>query len=378
MERYYFLSPKWAPMWDVVVVGAGPSGSVSAYLSAKKGYKTLIVDMREFPRHKACGGGVTWRAYDLLRGLGISMKSFESYHREVLIRGFGEEVRVSSDSGEFAVATVEREKFDKELLDEALSQGAEFKRLRVRGVIQRGDEVELDGTGIRARYLIGADGAYSLTATSSGIRGCWSDRDVIFAIEGRAPLHDELTFIVDASPLGYGWIFPREKDSNAGVGGLVLRSREIVEAFDRFSKLYKVRRLAAWMIPTGGHGQPIAKGRILLVGDAAGLADPLTGEGLYYAFRSAYECIESLGHENPDATYYLRMKSVLEELKLKRRARDVIVPRMGLFFKIFASYPEIARRYMLTSIGKLDFREFWTWSLLRIPRAMLRRITSRI
>ncbi|MCS7102665.1 MAG: geranylgeranyl reductase family protein [Candidatus Korarchaeum sp.] len=358
-------------MWDVIVVGAGPSGSTSTYLSAKKGYKTLILDMKGFPRHKTCGGGVTWRAYDFLRSLGISIQSFEAYHREVLIRGFGEEVRVSSNSGEFAVATVERRRFDKELLDIAISQGAEFKRLKVTGIIQKEDRVELSGIGIQAKYLIGADGAYSLTASSSDIRSCWSDEDLIFAIEGKAPLYDELTFLVDVSPSGYGWIFPRGSDSNAGVGGMVPKSKEIMKAFKRFSKVYSVERVGAWIIPTGGHDRPIAKGRVLLVGDAAGLADPLTGEGLYYAFKSAHECVNSLESEDPVSSYYERMKDVLEELRLKRRARNIIVPRMSFFFRIFASYPEIARRYMLTSIGKLDFREFWRWGLLRIPRATL-------
>ncbi|MEM0267809.1 MAG: geranylgeranyl reductase family protein [Candidatus Korarchaeum sp.] len=364
-------------MWDVVVIGAGPSGSTSAYLSAKKGYRTLILDMRDLPRHKTCGGGVTWRAYEFLKSLGISVHSFEAYHKDVLIRGFGEEVRVSSDSGEFAIATVERERFDKELLDEAVSQGAEFRRLRITRVVQKEDRVELSGTGIQARYVIGAEGAYSLTANSLGIRGRWSDEDLIFAIEGRAPLYDELMFIVDASPLGYGWIFPKESDSNAGVGGMVSKSREVMVAFERFSKAHGVRRVGAWIIPTGGHGRPIARGRALLVGDAAGLADPLTGEGLYYAFRSAHECVTSLESDDPAMSYHSRMRDVLEELRLKRRARGIIVPRMGFFFKLFAAYPEIARRYMLTSIGKLDFREFWRWGLLRIPRAMLRRSLRR-
>lgn len=365
-------------MWDVVVVGAGPSGSISAYLSAKRGYKTLILDMREFPRHKTCGGGVTWRAYNFLRDLGVYARSFETYHREVLIKGFGEEVRVGSDSGEFAVATVEREKFDEELLSAAISQGAEFKGLKVKGVVQKGDRVELIGVGIQARYVIGADGAYSLTAISSGIRSRWSYEDVIFAVEGRAPPYDELTFIVDASPLGYGWIFPRENDSNAGVGGMISKYKEVMVAFERFSKVYGVKRVGAWIIPTGGHGQPIAEGRILLVGDAAGLADPLTGEGLYYAFKSAHECVNSLESEDPALSYHERMKDVLEELKLKRKARNIIVPRMGFFFKLFVSYPEIARRYMLTSIGKLDFREFWRWGLLRVPRAALNRALRRL
>jgi geranylgeranyl reductase family protein len=359
-------------MWDAIVIGAGPSGSVTAYLLAKKGYKTLILDMKDFPRYKPCGGGVTWRAYNLLRELGIKLRSPEAYHKEVVIRGFGEEIKVSSDE-EFAVATLDRRKLDKELLDEAIAQGAEFRKEKVNGVSLKEDRVEVIGSGFAARYVIGADGAYSITAISSGIRNCWRNDDIIFAIEGRAPPYDELTFIVDASPSGYGWIFPRGEDSNAGVGGISSRSREVIKAFEEFSKRYKVEKIGSWIIPTGGHGKPIAKGRVLLVGDAAGLADPLTGEGLYYAFKSALECSKSLESEDPALTYSENMSYVMEELRLKRRARNIIVPRMGFFFKMFVSYPEIARRYMLTSIGRLDFKEFWRWGVLRIPKAMMRR-----
>lgn len=359
-------------MKDVIVVGAGPSGSVAAYLLAREGYKTLLVDMKAFPRYKPCGGGVTWRAYDFLRKIGISTRSFEVYHKEVVIRGYGEEVRVRSNE-DFAVATLRREKFDEELLQIALSEGAEFRVTRVNSVIEKGDKVTLSGIGEHASYVFGADGAYSVVANSSGIRTCWRNEDLIFAIEGRAPRVEELTFIVDASPQGYGWIFPREGDSNAGVGGISSKSREVMRAFERFSKGNDVEMVGAWIIPTGGHGQPIARGRVLLLGDAAGLADPLTGEGLYYAFRSAYESVKSLESGDPASSYINRMKDVLEELRLKRRARDVIVPRMEFFFKLFAAYPEIAKRYMLTSIGRLDFREFWNWSLLRIPKALLKR-----
>lgn len=363
-------------MKDVIIVGAGPSGSVAAYLLAKEGYRTLIVDMKTFPRYKPCGGGVTWRAYNLLRNAGISLQSFEVYHKEVVIRGFGDEVRVNSDE-EFAVATVRREKFDAELLEIALSEGAELRVARVTGIIDKGDSLVLRGIEERANYVIGADGAYSIIANSSGVRSCWRNEDLIFAIEGRAPRWEELTFIVDASPCGYGWIFPRESDSNAGVGGIASKSREVMGAFRKFSKDHAVEMIGAWVIPTGGHNQSIARGKVILIGDAAGLADPLTGEGLYYAFKSAYESVKSLESEDPASSYTKRMRDVLEELRLKRKARDIIIPRMGFFFKLFASYPEIARRYMLTSIGRLDFKEFWSWSLLRIPKALLKRYLKR-
>lgn len=121
-----------------------------------------------------------------------------------------------------------------------------------------------------------------------------------------------------------------------------------------------------------GHEKPIARGHILLVGDAAGLADPLTGEGIYYAIRSSLEAVKSLESDNPAEKYVERMSPILEELKAKRRAARIIMPRIKFFFELFTAYPEIARRYMLTSIGKVEFKEFWRWAIARVPRALIK------
>ncbi len=359
-------------MWDVAVVGAGPSGSIAAYLLARMGFKTLLLDMREFPRPKPCGGGITLKAGQLLEELGLPLEPVEAYHRDVAVKGYGWEVVVSTPPGEFAIAVVKREQFDKKLLDEAISSGATFRISKVIGVRDMGGFIRLLGPNEEARYVIGADGANSVTAISSGVRRPWDKDDLIIGIEGEAPHHNQLVFMVDAAPYGYGWIFPRARDSNAGVGGMIEKSREIMSAFQRFSLRFQVRRNGSWVIPAGGHGKPIARGRILLVGDAAGLADPLTGEGIYYAIRSSLEAVKSLESDNPAEKYVERMSPILEELKAKRRAARIIMPRMKFFFELFTAYPEIARRYMLTSIGKVEFKEFWRWAIARVPRALIK------
>ncbi len=359
-------------MWDIAIVGAGPSGSTAAYLLAKMGYKTLLLDKKNFPRPKPCGGGITLKAGKLLSELGLPLEPVEAYHREVVVKGYGKEVTVSTSPGEYAIAVVRREKFDKRLLEEAISWGATFRVSKVYGVKERSNVARILGPDEEAKYVIGADGANSVVAISSGIRGPWNREDLIIGIEGMAPYYEKLTFMVDAAPYGYGWIFPRSTDSNAGVGGMIERSSEILSAFNSFSLKYKVKMSGSWIIPAGGHGKPIAKGKILLVGDAAGLADPLTGEGLYYAIRSSFEAAKSLESEEPGKDYIRRMKPVIEELKSKRKAAKIIIPRISFFFDLFISYPEIARRYMLTSIGKVEFKDFWRWSVSRIPRALIK------
>ncbi len=359
-------------MWDVVIVGAGPSGSTAAYLLSKMGFKILLLDMRSFPRSKPCGGGITLKAARLLEELGLPLEPVEAFHRDVVVAGFGREITVSTSPGEFAIALVRRDLFDHRLLESAIGAGAEFIRAKVSAVKVSDSGVKLIGPGEEARLVIGADGANSVVALTSGVRSGWRREDVILAFEGNAPLQDRLIFMVDAAPYGYGWIFPRRKDSNAGVGGMSEKSREIMEAFREFSSRFNVRMNGSWIIPAGGHGKPIAKDRVLLVGDAAGLADPLTGEGLYYAFRSSLEASRALESESPAEKYSERMKPILEELKAKRRAARLIMPRMKFFFELFVSYPEIARRYMLSSIGKVEFRDFWRWAISRVPRALIK------
>ncbi len=359
-------------MWDIAVVGAGPSGSTAAYLLAKMGFKTLLLDMKNFPRSKPCGGGITLKAGKLLLKLNLPLEPVEAYHKEVIVRGYGREVVVSTSSNEYAIAVVRRDEFDKRLLDEAISNGATFRVSKVCGIKRIGESLKLLGADEEARYVIGADGANSIIATSSGIRGAWDKRDLIIGVEGIAPYYEKLTFMVDAAPYGYGWIFPRTNDSNAGVGGMVEKSSEILSAFKAFSLKYHVKMAGSWVIPAGGHEKPITKDRILLVGDAAGLADPLTGEGLYYAIRSSLEAAKSFESEEPSEEYLQRMKPIIEELRAKRRAAKIIIPRIRFFFDLFTSYPEIARRYMLTSIGKVEFKDFWRWSVKKIPRALVK------
>lgn len=359
-------------MWDVVVVGAGPSGSTTAYLLAKTGFKALIVELSKFPRHKPCGGGITLKAGRLLKELGLPLEPVEEIHRDVTIMGYGKEITVSTPPGEYAIALVRREFFDNRLLESAIGEGARFRISKVRAIKILEDRVRLVGPDVEAGYVIGADGANSTVALSARVRGSWSKEDIILAIEGIAPPQDRLTFMVDAAPHGYGWIFPRGRDSSAGVGGMVEKSKEIMDAFRIFSSKFGVRFNGSWIIPAGGHDKPIARDRVILVGDAAGLADPLTGEGLYYALSSALEASRSMESDSPAREYVARMRYTIEELKAKRKAARIIIPRMRFFFDLFVSYPEIARRYMLSSIGREEFRDFWRWAVARVPRALIK------
>ncbi len=354
-------------MWDVAVVGAGPAGSVSAYLLSKKGFKVLLLDRQSFPRDKPCGGGITFRTHKVLREVGLEDYPVERPHSEVLIKGFGFEVRV--EHRPFAINLVKRESFDHFLMERAVEEGTTFKRGNVTAVKSEPEGVKLLGVNEYASYVVGADGANSLVARSSGLRNGWGKEETIYALEGSAPLSEVLTFIVDAAPMGYGWIFPRASDSNAGVGGLATKAVEIKRAFQEFSKRHGIRDVKAAIIPIGGIDLPSSAHRIFLVGDSAGMVDPLTGEGIYYAVKEATLLSKAFEADDPVSRYEELLLEVREELRLKRKAFRIIVPRIGFFFKIFAAYPEIARRYMLTSIGEIPFKDFWGWAVKRIPRA---------
>ena len=362
-------------MWDIAIVGAGPAGSVSAYLLSKAGFKVLLVDRHDFPRDKPCGGGITYRSHKVLERLGLKDYPVERAHSLVRIEGFGYEVSVEHKP--FAINLVRREAFDSYLLDRALDEGATFKRGNVTGVKQGKDSVTLLGVQERASFVVGADGANSIVARSAGLRNGWKKEETIFAIEGSAPPMETLTFIVDAAPLGYGWLFPRSSDTNAGVGGLATKAVQIKRAFETFSKKFGVRGVNAAIIPVGGIDLPVSNERVILAGDSAGLVDPLTGEGIYYAVSEAELVAKAMDSDDPSRSYEELLNPIRRELRMKKRAFKLLIPRIKFFFELLAAYPEIARRYMLTSIGEIPFEEFWGWALKRVPIATLTALVRR-
>jgi geranylgeranyl reductase family protein len=285
--------------WDVVVVGAGPAGACAALgaLRADPGLRVLLLDRADFPRDKSCGDGIAPHALDALRSVGAAdaVAGWAPLRNLELTRG---EARVAGPMAR-EVYVVPREVFDARLVGHAIRAGAVLERRRVRRVEVALDRVVLDGE-VEGRVVVGADGVHSvLRPHLLGQLSGQSHEPRAIAIRGYAPTTEErrgkqvIRYGPRAQP-AYAWAFDRGDGwCNVGYGEL-LPGRSSGAAPSRALLLEQLEELLPRSVPEGkdwkGHHLPLSgwrwqqpDGRVLLVGDAAALVNPMTGEGIYYA-----------------------------------------------------------------------------------------------
>jgi geranylgeranyl reductase family protein len=292
--------------YDVVVIGAGPAGCAAAYDLSAAGRSVLLVDQREFPRVKACAGGVTVKALRALR-YSIAPVIREVCSTMVVARDY-DASRTFTGTEPLCAMTV-RADFDHYCLQQTVARGAHFRVAKKVAAIAEDDSavtVTLDDDVIRARFLIGADGVNSrvrqLLGARPPVRG--------FALEacvdtgGASPPPMEFQFGV--VEFGYGWLFPKGDHVNVGLytnDPSVRISREAVTAFAR--RKLGTDRLEGFVghhIGLEGYLNPQPWQRVFLVGDAAGLVDPLMGEGIYYAIVSGQAAARAIRESTPSAS----------------------------------------------------------------------------
>ena len=305
-------------VWDAVIVGAGPAGATAARRLAEAGASTLLLEKQSLPRYKACGGGVPARTIGLLDGLDISPVS-EGYVDTIDISRFGQpQFRKTSERP--LAWMVMRDRFDRFLVDLAVESGASVcDAMPVQSIVEHEDRFELETPSgrIGARNLLGADGATGPTARWLGIPSA-PTRSAAYEVEVAAPRaaleHWRQAANVDIGyrPWGYGWVFPKQGKLSVGVVTAPKRGRSIRKQTDRY--LSRLGLANAEVINVQGHPiryrrsveEPVARGRALLLGDAAGLADEFTAEGIAYAVHSANLAAEAVLNANDPADAYNR------------------------------------------------------------------------
>ena len=353
--------------YDVLIVGAGPAGCAAAYDLARVGKRVLLLDKRSFPRHKACACGLTRKTMEALR---YSVEPVvERVCREIVLQiaerpgagalaDKGREVRVKTRNPICAMAV--RERFDDFCLKQTLAQGAELRKIEGIVALREVDGgVEVDvalGDGgvetLKAPVVIGADGSNGqMRRLASQLeKGSPSAQDPEwyargFALEAMVPYaalptklpegDGPLDLVFDFSPIagGYGWLFPKGDHINIGVGGFVPRADHVASDDRPHEKvtrallnLYTMQKLGIDLAAVGAHvtGQYLGlgghaylpRGRVLLAGDAAGLVDPLTGEGIHSALvsgQAAAAAVLGAGSGEDVAEVYARELAGLQE-----------------------------------------------------------------
>ena len=282
--------------YDAIVVGAGPAGSIVARVLAQGGASVLLLDRARFPRDKPCGGGVTIRAASYLDvdispviertiyGARFSLRlgqTFERWYQQPL------------------TYMTQRCRLDALLVEVAHQAGAEFhdgEAVRSAEIEGRNVTIRTDDGVYSAGTLVAADGASGIVGAATGVRPTFEEA---VALEGNLPFSPEIPaswrelVALDLGGVagGYGWVFPKGDHLNLGVGAWKYAARTLRPKLADLCHYYgfeahQLQGLRGHHLPVRIPGSPIVRGPVLAVGDAAGLVDPLSGEGIHMALLS--------------------------------------------------------------------------------------------
>ncbi|GGS08301.1 hyaluronate lyase [Streptomyces aureoverticillatus] len=344
-------------VWDVVVVGAGPAGASAAYAAAVAGRSVLILEKAELPRYKTCGGGIIGPSRDALPP-GFELPFRDRVHA-VTFSLDGKFARTRR-SRTMLFGLINRPEFDQQLVEHAQKAGAELRtgatvtRVEQHGpavpdrrtvaVVLQGDETVL------ARAVIGADGSASRIGAHVGVKLDQVD----LGLEAEIPVPETVAedwagrVLIDWGPMpgSYGWVFPKGDTLTVGV----ISARGEGAATKRYLEDFIARLGLAGFEPSisSGHltrcrsdDSPLSRGRVLVCGDAAGLLEPWTREGISFALRSGRLAGEwavriAEAHDAVDArrqalNYAFAVKAGLGvEMGVGRRMLGVFERRPGL------------------------------------------------
>ncbi|MEU6020280.1 geranylgeranyl reductase family protein [Micromonospora sp. NPDC047134] len=345
-------------VWELAVIGGGPAGLSAAYAAARRGVRTLVLERAAHPRYKTCGGGLT----------GTSVAAVAT-RIEVPVQDVVDQVTFTLRGRRpitrrhrpgRLVSMVRRDEFDDRLRAAAVAAGAEVReRVTVRALEQTPDGVRLrlaDATTVLARTVVGADGSSGVSARHVGVRY----RQVDLGLELELPVPPEQQarwrrrMLLDWGPLpgSYAWVFPKGDRLTVGViaaRGEGERTRDYLRGF--------VQRLGLAGLPAThdtGHltrcraeDSPLRRGRVLVAGDAAGLLEPWSREGISYALRSGELAGEAVAEA--DLAGY------------ERAVQQRLVPSIRAGYRlleVFSRRPEILHLTVGTPPGWRAFTRF--------------------
>lgn len=305
---------------DVVVVGAGPTGSAAAAHAADRGLDVLLIDAQTFPRDKTCGDGLTPRAIAELERLGLADEVLSrTRNRGLKLHGFGGSITAPWPEGSFPAvgSAVPRTVFDAMVVDHAVSRGATLLDGCPVTSVERGPGRSVAAVSVRrddgaqqriaTRWLLVADGVRSPVGKQLG--RTWH-RDSVFGVAARSYcsttreeewIHSHLELRDEDGTVqpGYGWIFPLGGGRvNLGCGALATSARPAKVNVKRLLHHYAGQVRDEWglgqpeavtsaLLPMGGAVSHVAGPNWALLGDAAALVNPLNGEGIDYGMESA-------------------------------------------------------------------------------------------
>ena len=340
----------------MAVIGAGPAGGAAALALARAGYAVVVLEKAKLPRYKTCGGGILARGFKLLPP---SVESVvERAFTSVQMNFLGTGMSFAATRPQPLVHLAMRADLDALLAREARQAGAQVVESCTVKRVEPGPEsmaVITDGDTYHAKFVIGADGIHSPAAKSLG----WPElprlapaleHEIHLPAEDFVRFGQSLRFDFNTIDAGYAWIFPKRAHLSVGILSTHRKCPDLPGRLAEYlQQLGIVRGWATerhgWLIPLAPRPGPLARGRVLLAGDAAGLVDPITAEGISHALLSGQLAAAALTESRLDpakaAPLYqsLLEREILSELRAARllarllyhhpRIRDAVFRRNG-------------------------------------------------
>jgi menaquinone-9 beta-reductase len=373
---------------DVLVVGAGPAGVAAALTARERGLRTVLVDKASFPRDKTCGDGLTAQALRLLEHLGVEVPAIDDAQRvseTVLVSPTGRRVTLPMPDRGIHSAVVPRQHLDAALIARARAVGVDVREATpIVDLTETGDGLlaTIDGAQVDVAQVVAADGHWSAVRrlrepTASADLGSWHAFRQYFT--GVDDPRQWVLFEEDLLP-GYAWVFPLPGGrANVGFGAprgpgttgkrlkalwpellaraslqSVLGPRAVPEATHR-----------AWPIPASFDPDRLADGPVLYTGDAAGVVDPMTGEGIAQALETGILAAEAIAAGGGPA-------------RVARRYRHTVDNRLGRDLRFAGLLQRVLRRPLgaRAAIRAADLtpwtrRSFARWMFEDYPRAVV-------
>jgi geranylgeranyl reductase family protein len=369
-----------ASIYDVAVVGTGPAGATAARQLARGGAQIVLLDKAELPRYKTCGGGLIGRAMAALPDGALTSPQVPC-HRAVM--GFPALNRDFTTKRSSAIITmVMRDELDASLTQLAVQAGAELMAARpVTSATNMGDRVRLSTPSgpVDARMVVAADGVHSQVARHSG----WhSNPHAVPAVEWeiRVSPADYSRMAGTARfdmtiPGGYAWVFPKNGHLSVGAMTVFRRSIDLHAEVTRYLKQLGLTPIGkvekhGHLIPIAPRSEQLGHGRTVLVGDAAGLTDPVTGEGISGALHSGALAAQAIlaadGNPALAVTKYQTALSthLLPELAAANRLAALLYQRPGLAGRVFGLVGQVVCEQVTEIMaGRQTYRNF-KWDIV--------------
>lgn len=365
--------------FDIVIIGGGPAGSMTGIRLQKMGYRTCLIDKAVFPRTKLCGGLLTQKSIDLIAAQcpGLNPADFVVEETNSVDFYFKNE-RVTTCTTEQGYFFTERKNFDHRLVQSYVQAGGtllENTRIKTEAIDLQANTLRVDDENIGFDFLVGADGCNSILGKKLQLQ-----RHDSFCIEGeldKATRQDkEFRIYFGVAKNGYGWYFPKNNYYSVGIGGDNADKRVRMQADQFFADLSKgpIKQVKGAPIPSG---KAISLSKLppncLLVGDAAGYIDPITGEGLYYALQSGVLAADAIdraskaGTKNASKDYLKLVEPIRKELRFAFRLQQILYWPFVLrwFMNYLKTHQSFARFYLeqVMSTNQSSYNRF-IWSQL--------------